>query len=30
VGMIRSDPNRIIEAGTDWRFLDAIRRELKT
>jgi NitT/TauT family transport system substrate-binding protein len=28
-GMIRSSPNRIIEAGTDWRFLNELKRELK-
>ncbi len=30
VGMIESDPKRIIADGTNWRFLDEIRRELKT
>ena len=29
VGMIRSSPNQIIADGTDWRFLDELRRELK-
>jgi NitT/TauT family transport system substrate-binding protein len=29
-GMIKSDPNRIIAEATDWRFLDEIKRELKT
>ena len=29
VGMIRSSPNRIIAEGTDWRFLDELKRELK-
>ncbi len=28
-GMIEWGPNRIIEEGTDWRFLDEIKRELK-
>jgi NitT/TauT family transport system substrate-binding protein len=28
--MIRSDPNTIIAKGTDWRFLDELKRELKT
>jgi NitT/TauT family transport system substrate-binding protein len=28
-GMIKSSPNKIIGEGTDWRFLDEIRRELK-
>jgi NitT/TauT family transport system substrate-binding protein len=28
-GMIRSSPNRIIAEGTDWRFLDELKRELK-
>jgi NitT/TauT family transport system substrate-binding protein len=29
VGMIQSSPNRLIAAGTDWRFLNEIKRELK-
>jgi NitT/TauT family transport system substrate-binding protein len=29
VGMIKSTPNRIIAEGTDWRFLNEIKRELK-
>ena len=29
VGMIKSDPNALIAAGTDWRFLNEIKRELK-
>jgi NitT/TauT family transport system substrate-binding protein len=29
VGMIKSDPQKLIAAGTDWRFLDEIKRELK-
>jgi len=29
-GFIESDPNRIIAAGTNWRFLEELRRELKT
>jgi NitT/TauT family transport system substrate-binding protein len=29
-GLIKSTPKKIIAAGTDWRFLDAIKRELKT
>jgi len=28
-GMIKSDPNTIIAKGTDWRFLDELKRELK-
>jgi NitT/TauT family transport system substrate-binding protein len=28
-GMIKSSPNRIIAEGTDWRFLDELKRELK-
>jgi NitT/TauT family transport system substrate-binding protein len=28
-GMIRSTPNKIIVEGTDWRFVDELRRELK-
>jgi NitT/TauT family transport system substrate-binding protein len=29
VGMIRSAPNRIIAQGTDWRFFNELKRELK-
>ncbi len=29
VGMIASSPNQIIAAGTDWRFLNELKRELK-
>jgi NitT/TauT family transport system substrate-binding protein len=29
VGMIRSVPQAILENGTDWRFLDELKRELK-
>jgi NitT/TauT family transport system substrate-binding protein len=29
IGMIQSDPAKIIAAGTDWRFLDELKRELK-
>jgi NitT/TauT family transport system substrate-binding protein len=28
-GMITSAPNRLIAEGTDWRFLNELRRELK-
>ena len=28
-GMITSTPNKIIAEGTDWRFLDELKRELK-
>jgi NitT/TauT family transport system substrate-binding protein len=28
--MIKSVPNKIIASGTDWRFLDELKRELKT
>jgi NitT/TauT family transport system substrate-binding protein len=28
-GMIKSSPQKIIAEGTDWRFLDALKRELK-
>jgi len=28
-GMIRSSPQKIIAAGTDWRFIDELKRELK-
>jgi len=29
VGMIKSNPERLIARGTDWRFLNELRRELK-
>ena len=29
VGMIKSSPKEIITEGTDWRFLDELKRELK-
>jgi NitT/TauT family transport system substrate-binding protein len=29
VGMIKSTPQKLIEQGTDWRFLNELRRELK-
>jgi NitT/TauT family transport system substrate-binding protein len=29
-GMLKSSPQEIIAKGTDWRFLDDIKRELKT
>ena len=28
-GMIKSSPQKIIADGTDWRFLDELKRELK-
>jgi NitT/TauT family transport system substrate-binding protein len=28
--MIKSTPQKIIAEGTDWRFLDEVKRELKT
>jgi hypothetical protein len=27
IGMIKSSPHRIIADGTDWRFLDEVKRE---
>jgi NitT/TauT family transport system substrate-binding protein len=30
VGFIKTDPNTIIAKGTDWRFLNELKRELKT
>jgi NitT/TauT family transport system substrate-binding protein len=30
VGMINSSPNQLIAEGTDWRFLNELKRELKT
>ena len=29
VGMIKSNPKRLIADGTDWRFLNELKRELK-
>jgi NitT/TauT family transport system substrate-binding protein len=29
VGMIKSSPQKIIAQGTDWRFLNELKRELK-
>jgi NitT/TauT family transport system substrate-binding protein len=29
VGMIKSSPNQLIADGTDWRFLNELKRELK-
>ena len=28
-GMIKSTPNKLIAEGTDWRFLNELKRELK-
>jgi NitT/TauT family transport system substrate-binding protein len=30
IGMIKSNPQKLIAHGSDWRFLDELRRELKT
>ena len=30
LGMVKSSPQQIIADGTDWRFLDELKRELKT
>ena len=30
VGMITSSPNQLIAQGTDWRFLEELKRELKS
>jgi len=29
VGFVKSSPQKIIADGTDWRFLDELKRELK-
>jgi NitT/TauT family transport system substrate-binding protein len=29
-GIVKSNPNEIIANGTDWRFVNEIKRELKT
>ena len=28
-GMIKSDPNRLVSRGTDWSFLNELKKELK-
>jgi len=30
LGMIKSSPQKIIVQGTDWRFLNELKKELKT
>ena len=30
MGMIKSSPQEIIDAGTDWHFLDELKREMKS
>ena len=30
VGMISANPNTILAEGTDWRFVNELKRELKT
>ena len=30
VGMLKSYPQKLMAQGTDWRFLDELKRELKT
>jgi len=30
LGMIKTDPKRVLAEGTNWRFLDELKRELKT
>ena len=30
IGMINSGPQKIIADGTDWRFLEELKREMKT
>jgi NitT/TauT family transport system substrate-binding protein len=29
VGMLKSSPQKLIAQGTDWRFFDALKQELK-
>jgi hypothetical protein len=29
IGMIKANPNKLIAQGTDWRFLNELKRELK-
>jgi NitT/TauT family transport system substrate-binding protein len=29
LGMVNSSPNELLAAGTDWRFLNEVKRELK-
>jgi NitT/TauT family transport system substrate-binding protein len=30
VGLIKSSPEKLIAQGTDWRFLNQLKKELKT
>ena len=30
IGMIKTNPNKIIAQGTDWRFLRELKKELKS
>jgi NitT/TauT family transport system substrate-binding protein len=30
VGLIKSDPKKLLMQGTDWRFIKELKRELKT
>jgi NitT/TauT family transport system substrate-binding protein len=30
LGMLKTSPQKIIADGSDWRFLDELKRELKT
>ena len=29
VGIVKSDPNKLLARGTDWRFINELKRELK-
>jgi NitT/TauT family transport system substrate-binding protein len=29
IGVVKSDPSRLVAEGTDWRFLNEFKRELK-
>jgi NitT/TauT family transport system substrate-binding protein len=29
IGVVKSDPNKLVAEGTDWRFLNELKRELK-
>lgn len=30
VGIVKSDPKKLLAQGTDWRFIEQLKRELKT
>lgn len=30
IGMVKSDPKKLLAQGTDWRFIDQLRKEMKS